>query len=344
MSQRVLITGHRGYIGSVLAPRLLERGYEVIGVDAGYFDACALAPSWSSLREWTADIRDLSRAELRGFDAVVHLAALSNDPLGELNPAWTEEINTRAAIRLAELARQAGVARFVFSSSCILYGDAGDAEVDETSPPDPRTVYARSKGEAERGIAGVAGPGFSPVFLRNGTVWGFSPRMRLDTVVNNLTASALATGRITIHSDGRPWRPVVHVEDVAAAFAAALEAPAHLVHNQAINVGDRASNRTVREVARVVAAAVPGSMVEQLALPGADQRSYRARFDKIAALLPGFRLRRPLEDGIAQLVRDLAPHAGRAFADPRFTRQAWLKRLIASGAVDANLRPAGVAA
>lgn len=344
MSQRVLITGHHGYIGSVLTPRLVEEGYDVTGVDAGYFDACTLVPHRARVREWTADIRDLSRADLRGFDAVVHLAALSNDPLGNLNPEWTREINARASVRLAELARQAGVARFLFSSSCIMYGASQAVEVDETSPLDPRTDYARSKVEAERGIAEVAGPGFSPVFLRNGTVWGMSPRMRFDTVVNNLTGAALATGRITIYSDGLPWRPVVHVEDVASAFAAALAAPADRIHNQAFNVGDRTVNHQVRELARAVAAAVPGSMVERLARPDADQRTYRTRFDKIAAALPAFRVRHSLAQGIDRLVGELAPHARRAFDDPRFTRQAWLKRLIESGELDASLRFAGVAA
>ena len=338
---RVVLTGHLGYLGSILAARLIEAGHEVTGLDAGYFDAPPFLGARARLAsELRMDLRDVEPADLAGHDAVVHLAALSNDPIGNLNEEWTREINTRASVRLAAAARQAGVARFVFSSSCIMYGAANETGVNEESPLVPRTAYARSKVEAERGIAALVTPDFSPVFLRNGTVYGASPAMRFDTVLNNLTGAAITSGRVVIHGDGRPWRPVVHIEDVAALFLAVLAAPRDRLHNEALNAGSANANHRVMDLARAVAGAVPGARVECLDRADADSRTYRAGFDKIARLLPEFRPQWNIDAGIAQLVRDFRgvglDEAG--FASPRFTRMKRLAMLIESGRVDGALR------
>ena len=227
--RRVLVTGHTGYIGSVMTPMLVDRGYDVVGLDTGYFEGCTLVAPPAPIPAIDRDVREVVPEDLAGLDAIIHLAALSNDPIGNLSERWTAEINEEGSIRLAGLARAAGVSRFLFSSSCIMYGVASEDLVDETAPLSPQTVYARSKVFAERGIAALATDRFAPTFLRNGTVYGLSPRMRFDTVLNNLVGMAATTGRIVVHSDGTPWRPVVHVEDVCRAFIAILEAPIELV-------------------------------------------------------------------------------------------------------------------
>jgi len=338
--RRVLVTGHHGYIGSVLAPYLQQAGYDVAGLDTEYFGECTLVPDVGRVPSIRQDIRDLTAADLEGFDAVVHLAALSNDPLGALNRAWTEEINLTASVRLARLARAAGVRRFLFSSSCIMYGMAEAEVVTEESPLDPRTDYARTKAEAERAIAALTGPDFSPVFLRNGTVYGLSPRMRFDTVLNNLVGSAVATGRVVVHSDGKPWRPVVHVQDVARLFAAVLEAPDHLVRGQVFNAGANDLNYRVIDLARLVADIVPGARLEVVARPDADQRTYRADFGKFARTFPDFRFRWTPEEGAREVYEALAAiGVGQdTFLDKRFTRLQWLRYLLDSGRLDGTLR------
>ena len=337
---RIFLTGHQGYLGSVMAARFIEAGHRVTGLDAGYFAECQFIEPLVKTGELSKDLRDVTAADLQGYDAVVHLAALSNDPLGNLNEEWTMAINDRASVRLARLARSAGVERFLFSSSCIMYGASQTAEVNEDSPLDPRTAYARSKVQAERGIAALAAPGFSPVFLRNGTVYGVSPAMRFDTVLNNLTGAAIATGRVIIHGDGRPWRPVVHIDDVARVFLAALEAPRERLHNQAINAAAASVNCQVIDLARAVVAAVSGASLECLASPDADQRTYRASFEKIARLLPEFRPQWGVEAGVEQLVARLRRRGltEAEFKSPRFTRMQWLEGLIGAGRVDAGLR------
>jgi nucleoside-diphosphate-sugar epimerase len=335
----VLVTGNRGYIGAVMAPHLLRQGYDVVGLDVGYFDECTLVPDPVELPQIRKDIRDLVPDDLEAFYAIIHLAALSNDPIGNLDARWTGEINTDATIRLAELAREADVRRFLFSSSCIMYGAAAVEVVDETAPLDPKTEYARSKVQGETALRALARDGFSPTYLRNGTVYGLSPRMRFDTVLNDLVASAVTTGRIQVFSDGRPWRPVVHVEDVAQAFHHVLEAPAHVVHDQAFNTGADHLNHQVIELAEFAAAAVPGCEIEVLNQPSADQRTYRADFSKFARTFPEVDFRstanaaRALADAFVRVGLTDEQYRGK-----RFVRLRWLKHLLDAGIVDQNLR------
>jgi nucleoside-diphosphate-sugar epimerase len=337
--QRVLITGHRGYLGSVLTPLAVEAGYDVTGLDVDFYRGCDLLPEPIAVPSLRKDIRDLEPTDLLGFDAVIHLAALSNDPIGNLNAAWTAEINDRASQTLASSARQAGVRRFVFSSSCIMYGLSDGGLVDESSPLNPQTEYARSKVRGERAIAQLADAGFAPVFLRNGTIYGLSPRMRFDTVLNNLTGSAVTAGRIVVTGDGTPWRPVVDVRDVAQAFLAVLDAPVELIDRQIFNVGADAVNYRVHDLASFVQAAVAACELTVLSRPDADQRTYRTSFAKFAAAFPSVLFRgadqgaRELADGLRAL--DLSPDG---FADPRFTRLLWLQHLLETGQLDSSLR------
>jgi nucleoside-diphosphate-sugar epimerase len=285
-------------------------------------------------------LRDLSPADLEGVDTVVHLAALSNDPIGNLSARWTDEINHQASVRLAELAQAAGVRRFVFSSSCIMYGMAEAAVVTEESPLDPKTEYARSKVLAERAISALAGPTFSPTFLRNGTIYGLSPRMRLDTVLNNLVGTAVATGTVVLHSDGTPWRPVAHVQDIARAFLHVVQAPIETIHNQAFNNGDNAMNHQIIELAEAVVRIVPGATLERRPDPGADQRTYKTDFGKFARAFPEFRWRWTIGDGTRELyeayrrIGFTAEH----LHDKRFTRLSWLRHLLDTQQLDGSLR------
>jgi nucleoside-diphosphate-sugar epimerase len=336
---RVLMTGHAGYLGSVMAARFVEAGHQVTGLDTGYFAECRFTPDLMTIPALSRDIRQVDARDLEGFDAVVHLAALSNDPLGNLNREWTEEINYDASVRLALAARSAGVGRFLFSSSAIMYGQSEAGQVNEDSPLDPRTTYAQSKVLAERAISALATRYFSPVFLRNGTVYGVSPRMRFDTVLNNLAGAAVATGRVTLHGDGTPWRPVVHIEDVARVFLAALQAAPDRLHNQAVNAASPAANCRMIDLARAVVAAVPGARLEMLGSPDADQRTYKANFDKIARLLPEFTPRWTPARGAVELCEQFRARrlTEAEFTDPRFTRMRWLAGLIESGRLNAKL-------
>jgi nucleoside-diphosphate-sugar epimerase len=286
------------------------------------------------------DIRDLTVRDLEGFNAVIHLAALSNDPIGNLDADWTRQINFEATVRLAEYAKAAGVSRFLFSSSCIMYGMSEANVVDESSPLDPRTEYARSKVLAEGAVTMLAGDGFAPTFLRNGTIYGLSPRMRFDTVLNDLVGTAVGTGRVVIHSDGKPWRPVVHVEDVARAFMTILEAPVEMIHNQAFNVGANHLNHQIGELAEIVARVVSGCTLEMRAESGADQRTYKADFSKFGRTFPEFEFKWTVETGAAELskqFRELGLTRDH-MVDKRFTRLNWLRYLLDSERLDGALR------
>ncbi len=345
---RVLVTGHQGYIGSVLVPTLLRAGHDVVGFDSGLFAACVFDPSGLvHVPEREADVRDAGAMDLVGFDAVVHLANLSNDPLGNLDPELTMEVNHRATVQLARVARDAGVGRFLFASSCSLYGAGGGNAINEDAPMRPVTPYGEAKALAERDLAALAAEDFSPVFLRNATVYGLSPRLRFDLVVNNLTAWAVSTGRVRLMSDGLAWRPLVHVEDVCYAIVAALEAPREAVHNIALNVGRNAENYLVREVADLVAAAVPGARTEYAGGRGAgaaDARSYRVSFGRIAERLPEWAPAWTVPDGIAQVRTALTPRPllPDVFEGPAFSRIAHLKELLADQRVGSDLRFATV--
>jgi nucleoside-diphosphate-sugar epimerase len=338
--KRVLITGHTGYIGSVMVPHFLQSGLEVVGLDTGYFNECTLVPDTTAVPTIRKDIRDLVPDDLKGCDAIVHLAALSNDPIGNLVADWTEEINCRASIRLAELAKDAGIRRYLFSSSCIMYGMSTASVVTEESPLDPKTEYARSKVIAEQGISKLADTSFSPSFLRNGTIYGVSPRMRFDTVLNDLVGTAVTTKQVKLFSDGRPWRPVIHVQDVARAFLAVLQAPIADVHNQAFNTGANHLNHQIIELAEIVTKTVPGCTLEVLAQPGADQRTYKADFGKFARVFPNFEWKWNATKGAQELYETFGQIGltREMFTDKRFTRLKWLRHLLDTNKLDKQLR------
>lgn len=337
---RVLVTGHNGYIGCVMVPMLRSAGHEVVGLDSDLFRAFRLVPYSSGIAEFRLDIRDVEPKQLAGFDAVIHLAALSNDALADLNPEATNEINTAASVRLAQLAKDAGVERFLFSSSCSIYGKAGDDLVAETGAIEVLTPYTISKDRVEREVAKLASGKFSPTFLRNATAYGVSPCHSFDLVLNNLVAWAYAVGRVLIKSDGSPWRPTVHIEDISRAFLAALEAPREAIHNQAFNVGQTEENYTVTELAEIVREVVPGSRIEYAEGGRPDPRSYRVDFSKIRRLLPASKPEWNVRRGAEQLYSAYraAGVVVEDFEGPRFKRIAHVKQLRASGRLDSTLR------
>ena len=341
----VLVTGHHGYIGSAAVPILEAAGHMVTGLDVFYYRGCDLAADGTPIPSLTLDVRDVAAEHFNGYDAVVHLAALSNDPLGDLSPSLTVDINYRGTLGVARAAKAAGVQRFIFSSSCSMYGSSGTEDmVNETAPLTPLTAYAESKVRSEAGLTELADDTFSPVFMRNATAYGVSTRLRVDLVLNNLTAWAFTTGRIRIMSDGTPWRPLVHVDDIAHAVVGVLAAPVEQTHTQAFNVGSQSENYQVSELAEIVRERLPESSIEYAADGDPDPRSYRVDFSKLAHTFPDLRARWNARKGVDQLV-EAYRSVGFTFDDSmgsRYTRLKRLRELLAAGSLDESLRWATV--
>lgn len=337
---RVLLTGNNGYIGSMLTWLLLKKGYQVIGLDTNYYDGCEFNGfHYPQLKQINRDIRNVSKRDLENIDAIIHLAALSNDPIGEFDPELTYEINHRATMNLANLAKESGIRRFIYASSCSLYGIAGEDAVTEDAPLAPVTAYAISKVRAEQALSKMADNNFSPVFLRASTVYGIAPMLRCDLVVNNLVGWAYTTGKIRIMSDGTPWRPTIHVEDLSRAYIACLEAPVKILHNQAFNVGRNKENYQIRDIADVVKKIVPDCEVEYTYEHGSDSRTYKVNFDKIATRLKGyFDPKWDIEKGVRQLYEAYKAHGltYEEFIGNKYIRLNQLKRLVEEKKLDNN--------
>lgn len=335
----VLVTGNLGYVGSVLTGTLRRRRFHVTGLDIGYFKGCEFSAPAAPHRQIIKDIRTIEREDVAGTDFVVHLAGLSNDPLGQLDPGLTDAINRDGSIRAAEVAKAAGVKRFVFASSCSIYGAAGNQPVDEAGEVRPLSAYARSKVEAERAIEQLADDSFTPVFLRKATIYGLSPALRFDLVLNNLLGWAITTGAVRLMSDGSQWRPLLHVQDACNAYLAALTAPRELVHKQAFNIGRNAENYRIRELAQIVCGAVPGSKLEVASAAAADPRSYKVSFDKAASCLLGFRPRHEATTEAETMYGRLrtARLSYEQFQGRRYNRLAQVKFLMETGALTNKL-------
>lgn len=337
---KVLVTGHKGYIGTILVPMLLNKGFDVVGLDSDLYERSTFGEGIVEIPELKKDVRDVELQDVTGFEAILHLAGLSNDPLGNLNPSLTEEINYLASIRLAKLAKQAGVTRFVFSSSCSNYGAGGEDWLNESSAFNPVTPYGVSKVKVEQDVSQLADDNFSPTFLRNATAYGVSPRLRFDLVLNNLVAWAFTKGLVYIKSDGTPWRPIVHIEDISRAFIAVLEAPRELIHNEAFNVGRNEDNYQIRDLAEIVKQTVPNCRVEYAPDAGPDKRCYRVDCRKIAKVLPDFKPQWDAKKGAVELY-ETYQKVGltlEEFEGPKYQRIAHIKYLLSNGLLNEELR------
>jgi nucleoside-diphosphate-sugar epimerase len=337
---KILVTGSQGYIGTILVQMLHKQGYEVVGLDSDLYRRCTFTGSLPEIPVIKRDVRDVEKDDLAGFDGILHLAGLSNDPLGDYRPQLTEEINEKASIRLARLAKSVGIKRFIFASSCSNYGAGGSDFLTEEAPFNPVTPYGISKVKVEAALTTLADENFSPTYLRASTAYGVSPRIRFDLVANNLTAWAFTTGRVYLKSDGTPWRPIVHIEDISRAYIAALEAPRESVHNQAFNVGTTTENYQIREIADMVKEVVPGCRIDYAPDAGPDKRCYRVDCNRIARVLHNFKPQWTARRGIEQLYEEYK-RIGltlEEFEGPKFMRIAHVKSLIKEGVLDETLR------
>ncbi len=343
---RILVTGHNGYIGTTLTPMLVAAGHEVVGLDTDFYERCSFGNEIPHIPMIRKDTRDIEPADLAGFEAVIDLAALSNDPLGNLNPDLTYEINHQAPVRLAGLAKSAGVTRFLYSSSCSMYGAAGEKMLTEKAAFDPLTPYSHSKVMVEQDVAKLADDNFSPAYLRNATAYGVSPRHRFDIVLNNLVAWAHATGQVYLKSDGSPWRPIVHIEDISLAFISVLHAPQEVIHNQAFNVGLTEENYRIRELAKIVEETVPGCRVEYAPDAEPDSRTYQVDFSKIRRVLPEFKPKWNARRGAQDIYEAYKDNGIKLedFEGPRYKRIDHIQLLISQALLDKNLRWGGPAA
>lgn len=337
---RVLVTGHSGYIGTILVPMLQEHGHDVVGFDTDWFEQCTFSGKVPDVDEFRVDSRDVNKEHVEGFDAVIHLAGLSNDPLGDYKPELTEEINEKASIAMARMAKEAGVKRFLFASSCSNYGASGADFLTEEAKFNPVTPYGVSKVRVEQALLNMADSNFSPTFLRASTAYGVSPRLRFDLVINNLTAWAFTTGRVYLKSDGTPWRPVVHVEDICRAYIAVLHAPRAVIHNQAFNVGTTTENYQMHELAEIVRDIVPGCRIDYAKDAGPDKRCYRVDCNKIARILHEFKPQWTARRGVEQLYAEYKKVGLTLdeFEGPKYMRIAHIKQLVKEGQLDENLR------